>query len=228
MSPGPRALRTRPSLLRFEADGGQCASALARPCFRPADLGKIAVNPAIIPPALPCTRYRVPHPSPSLRRVGNHGPSPAGCPRSGFSDPGTQLIHRLLLTTPSRSRRNRRGRSGKPTRFVPPALRSARYRIWICRLECSYRWDCRISSWAYPYTPSDLPGSPAQRTVCSSKTRSRPKHSTERAISARPFQATGGWPGPRFRTYSIFGIGVDRKQILKWLFPKEKATLHRQ
>jgi hypothetical protein len=26
--------------------------------------------------------------------------------------------------------------------------------------------------------------------------------------------------------YSIFGIGVDRKHILKWLFSKEKATLH--
>jgi hypothetical protein len=26
--------------------------------------------------------------------------------------------------------------------------------------------------------------------------------------------------------YSIFGIGVDRKHVLKWLFSKEKATLH--
>jgi hypothetical protein len=26
--------------------------------------------------------------------------------------------------------------------------------------------------------------------------------------------------------YSIFGITVDRKQTLKWLFPQEKATLH--
>jgi hypothetical protein len=28
------------------------------------------------------------------------------------------------------------------------------------------------------------------------------------------------------RGYSIFGIGVDRKHVLKWLFSKEKATLH--
>jgi len=26
--------------------------------------------------------------------------------------------------------------------------------------------------------------------------------------------------------YSIFGIGVDRKHTLKWLFPQEKATYH--
>jgi hypothetical protein len=26
--------------------------------------------------------------------------------------------------------------------------------------------------------------------------------------------------------YSIFGIGVDRKHTLKWLFPQEKATFH--
>jgi hypothetical protein len=26
--------------------------------------------------------------------------------------------------------------------------------------------------------------------------------------------------------FSIFGIGVDRKHILKWLFPQEKATFH--
>ena len=30
----------------------------------------------------------------------------------------------------------------------------------------------------------------------------------------------------RSETYSIFGIGVDRKHILKWLFPQEKATFH--
>ena len=28
------------------------------------------------------------------------------------------------------------------------------------------------------------------------------------------------------RRYSIFGIGVDRKHLLKWLLSKEKATLH--
>jgi hypothetical protein len=26
--------------------------------------------------------------------------------------------------------------------------------------------------------------------------------------------------------YSIFGIGVDRRRIAKWLFPQEKATFH--
>jgi hypothetical protein len=26
--------------------------------------------------------------------------------------------------------------------------------------------------------------------------------------------------------YSIFGIDIDRKHTLKWLFPQEKATLH--
>jgi hypothetical protein len=31
---------------------------------------------------------------------------------------------------------------------------------------------------------------------------------------------------PIFTRYSIFGIGVDRKHILKWLFPQEKATFH--
>jgi hypothetical protein len=28
------------------------------------------------------------------------------------------------------------------------------------------------------------------------------------------------------RGYSIFGIGVDRKYALKWLFSQEKASLH--
>jgi hypothetical protein len=28
------------------------------------------------------------------------------------------------------------------------------------------------------------------------------------------------------RAYSSFGIGVDRKHALKWLFHQEKATLH--
>jgi hypothetical protein len=28
------------------------------------------------------------------------------------------------------------------------------------------------------------------------------------------------------RSYSIFGIGVDRKHIAKWLFPQEKAIFH--
>jgi thermostable 8-oxoguanine DNA glycosylase len=32
--------------------------------------------------------------------------------------------------------------------------------------------------------------------------------------------------GSETRDYSIFGIGVDRKHILKWLFPQEKATFH--
>jgi hypothetical protein len=27
-----------------------------------------------------------------------------------------------------------------------------------------------------------------------------------------------------FQKYSIFGIGVDRSQAAKWLFPQEKAT----
>src|SRR5271166_1715873 len=30
----------------------------------------------------------------------------------------------------------------------------------------------------------------------------------------------------RSETYSIFGIGVDRKHALKWLFPQGKATFH--
>ena len=35
------------------------------------------------------------------------------------------------------------------------------------------------------------------------------------------------WQGFRkFITYSIFGIGADRKHTLKWLFPQEKATFH--
>src|ERR1039458_2423341 len=32
---------------------------------------------------------------------------------------------------------------------------------------------------------------------------------------------------PQSRPYSSFGIGVDRKHALKWLFPQEKATFHR-
>ena len=50
----------------------------------------------------------------------------------------------------------------------------------------------------------------------------------------------GGWPrflsqplppatslrNTRSKSYSIFGIGVDRKHTLKWLFPQEKATFH--
>jgi hypothetical protein len=36
----------------------------------------------------------------------------------------------------------------------------------------------------------------------------------------------GAPPSPRFCIcgYSIFGIGVDRKRTLKWIFPQEKAT----
>jgi hypothetical protein len=30
----------------------------------------------------------------------------------------------------------------------------------------------------------------------------------------------------KLHIYSIFGIAVDRKQILKWLFPQEKATFY--
>jgi hypothetical protein len=30
-----------------------------------------------------------------------------------------------------------------------------------------------------------------------------------------------------FGAYSIFGIAVDRRHALKWLFPQEKATFHR-
>ena len=26
--------------------------------------------------------------------------------------------------------------------------------------------------------------------------------------------------------YSVFGIAVDRRKTLKWLFPQEKATFH--
>jgi hypothetical protein len=36
-------------------------------------------------------------------------------------------------------------------------------------------------------------------------------------ISGMPSQADG---------YRIFGITVDRRHALKWLFPQEKATMH--
>jgi hypothetical protein len=32
--------------------------------------------------------------------------------------------------------------------------------------------------------------------------------------------------GEEFGPYSIFGIGVDRKHALKWLFSQEKAALY--
>ena len=31
---------------------------------------------------------------------------------------------------------------------------------------------------------------------------------------------------PRTGHYSVFGIAVDRRKTLKWLFPQEKATFH--
>ena len=45
-----------------------------------------------------------------------------------------------------------------------------------------------------------------------------------RCVAVRSF---GGARLRALTNYSSFGIGVDRKHALKWLFPQEKATFHR-
>ena len=45
--------------------------------------------------------------------------------------------------------------------------------------------------------------------------------------AAKSLRVDGVWDlNARISGYSIFGIGVDRKHVIKWLFSKEKATLH--